>query len=208
MSDVTLESPNRGPYYGVFDLFKIGIGPSSSHTVGPMRAAGEFLAELSASGLFDQIARVQVDLYGSLALTGHGHATDSAVLMGLQGEQPDQIDPDSIAQKLARIRTAQELRLAGRRPITFREESDLVFNRTVFLEGHPNGIRFQGYSTDVKSPPILSSTYFSVGGGFVVRAEELNSNRTPPVRQLPYFFASARDLLKLAEKHSCSFSDL
>ena len=91
-------------YCGAFDLFKIGIGPSSSHTVGPMRAAEGFLQELTAAGIFEQVSRVQVDLYGSLALTGHGHATDSAVLMGLQGERPDRIDPDLVPIKLARIR--------------------------------------------------------------------------------------------------------
>lgn len=134
------------PYVGVFDLFKIGIGPSSSHSVGPMRAAEAFLSELSSRRLLDDVRRVQCDPYGSLALTGLGHRTDVAVLMGLQGEKPDEIDPESVEGKLTRIREAQQLTLAGTRHIPFVEETDLVFNRRTVLEAHPNGMRFQAFT--------------------------------------------------------------
>src|SRR5688500_17308749 len=141
--DRPLDPHAHAPYCGVFDLFKIGIGPSSSHSVGPMRAAGAFLGELRAAGAFGRVARVQVDLYGSLALTGVGHGTGSAVLMGLLGETPDGIDPGSVAGKLAEIRGRGEIALAGVRRIPFREEADLRFHRTVFLDAHPNALRFR-----------------------------------------------------------------
>src|SRR5262245_35496190 len=117
----------EAPYCGVFDLFKIGIGPSSSHSVGPMRAAGAFLRALTETGQFESVRRVQIDLYGSLALTGIGHGTDSAVLMGLQGEKPDEIDPQTIPAKLAAIRDSSQITLGGVRTIPFREETDLIF---------------------------------------------------------------------------------
>lgn len=209
MSNTLASKPLEvAPYYGVFDLFKIGIGPSSSHTVGPMRAAEAFLTELKSAGQIETTSRVQVDLFGSLALTGHGHATDSAVIMGLEGEKPDEIDPDSIAPKLARIRSSAELMLAGRHSIHFQEEIDLRFNRTVFLDAHPNGIRFQAFSAIEPETPICSVTYFSVGGGFIVREAELTRPAQVSALSVPYFYSSGRDLLSLADAHQCSFSTL
>jgi L-serine dehydratase len=205
----TPDRPQNGPrpYVGVFDLFKIGIGPSSSHSVGPMRAAAAFLTELSVASALDDVCRVQVDLYGSLALTGHGHRTDVAVMMGLEGETPDEIDPGSIDARVNRIRTTGELRLAGRRGVPFREESDLVFNRRVFLDSHPNGIRFQAFSGE-SSTPLYAATYFSIGGGFVVREGQPAAPAGAGGVSVPFPFTSARDLLELAESRGCSFSRL
>jgi L-serine dehydratase len=129
-------------FVSAFDLFKIGLGPSSSHTVGPMRAAGRFAHELATGGKLEQTARVVVDLYGSLALTGRGHATDRAILLGLSGETPDRIDPDQVGPKVQRIREQQMLSLDGRHAILFHEEEDLRFRVDKTLQFHSNGMRF------------------------------------------------------------------
>ncbi|MCW8808321.1 MAG: L-serine ammonia-lyase, partial [Rhodanobacter sp.] len=127
----------------VFDLFKIGIGPSSSHTVGPMRAASRFAERwLDEKGVLARVARVQVELFGSLALTGRGHGTDKAVLLGLEGEHPDTVDPDRIPEMLERIRGSQRLCILGRHEITFDEKRDLIFNKRHKLPFHTNGMRF------------------------------------------------------------------
>ncbi len=198
--------PPIAPYYGVFDLFKIGIGPSSSHSVGPMRAAAGFVHELDERGLLPAVDRVQVDLYGSLALTGIGHGTDTAILLGLEGKTPERVEPDAIAGKVSRIRATHSVTLGGRRPISFREDSDFVFNRRETLDFHPNGMRFQAYGGD-SSVPVLAVTCFSIGGGFVVREGEAASP-TQAMRAVPYPFSSARDLLVLAEQTGLSFSEL
>lgn len=206
-SNPSAAESSTAPYYGVFDLFKIGIGPSSSHTVGPMRAAHAFLTELRASGTFDEVGRVQVDLYGSLALTGIGHGTDSAILMGLLGEKPDEIDSESVAGKLSAIRDSGEINLAKLRRIPFREETDLRFNRTVFLDAHPNGLRFQAFGSLRDSAPIFSATYFSIGGGFILReGQPITNDASLPA--VPYPFHSGADLLRLTREHQCSISHL
>lgn len=205
----TGSSPSTSaPYCGVFDLFKIGIGPSSSHSVGPMRAAEAFLGELRTSGRFDDVARVQVDLYGSLALTGLGHGTDSAVLMGLTGEKPDEIDPESIAGKLREIRGGGEIALAGVRRIPFREETDLLFHLTEFLDAHPNALRFHAFGAQGDSPPILSATYYSIGGGFVVREGQVTAPRAVLESAVPYPFSSGADLLRLTREQGFSISQI
>ncbi|MCA9173085.1 MAG: L-serine ammonia-lyase [Planctomycetales bacterium] len=202
-------------YLGVFDLFKIGIGPSSSHSVGPMLAAGMFLEELAERGDLPRVARVRVDLFGSLALTGIGHGTDSAVLMGLQGELPADIDTDSVAAKLAAIRGQKQLLLGGSRAIAFREPEDLRFH-SEFLPAHPNGLRFQAFavaateSADAvaESARLLhSATYFSIGGGFVVREGEAPAERDEETA-VPHPFASARELLARAAEKCCPISQL
>ncbi|TWU15428.1 L-serine ammonia-lyase [Allorhodopirellula heiligendammensis] len=202
------------PYYSVFDLFKIGIGPSSSHSVGPMRAAEMFLHELSERHLIASVQRVRVDLYGSLALTGLGHATDIAVLMGLQGEVPDQIDPELTAEKIQSIRQDKKLQLAGNQQIVFDENTDLVFNRRTTLDTHSNGMRFQAFETCDAVSPVYEATYFSIGGGFVIPAQitddETTGIRSPasPEVPVPYPFSSARELLELTQQHGISISDL
>ncbi len=210
MSDLasagTIDAPPQ-PYFGVFDLFKIGIGPSSSHAVGPMRAAGAFVGELDRGGLLGSVQRVRVELYGWLALTGIGHGTDMAIIMGLIGEKPDQIDPDSIASKLLTIRNSGEIALAGWKRIPFREDSDLIFNRSTTLDAHPNGIRFHAFAEGHSAEPFLDRTYFSIGGGFVVCEGQQVDDGGPEKRAVPPF-SSAQELLARVETHGWSISRL
>ena len=182
-------------FVSAFDLFKIGLGPSSSHTVGPMRAALRFVHELAADGKLDLTERVGVDLYGSLALTGRGHGTDRAVLLGLSGDAPDRIDPDAVEAKVHRIRAQHSLRLDGRREIAFREQEDLRFRIDKALAFHSNGMRFTAH--DATGAVLFRKIYFSVGGGFVV--DETEAQRTGPstkTAHVPYAFASAAELLE------------
>ena len=155
----------------VFDLFKIGIGPSSSHTVGPMRAAARFAERwLEEKGVLDQVVRVQAELFGSLALTGRGHGTDKAVLLGFEGQHPDTVDPDQIPQTLERIRSTRRLCVLGKREIAFDEKRDLIFNKRQKLPFHTNGMRFS--ACDADGNELASRDYYSVGGGFVVNNDE------------------------------------
>src|SRR5258708_22306548 len=181
-------------FVSAFDLFKIGLGPSSSHTVGPMRAALRFVHEVAAEGKLDLTARVGIDLYGSLALTGRGHGTDRAVLLGLSGEAPDRIDPDEVESKVRRIREQHALLLDGRRQIPFREQDDLRFRIDKTLAFHSNGVRFTAY--DGAGAILLRKIYFSVGGGFVVdEAEAQRVGEPPKALHVAYPFASAAELL-------------
>ncbi len=182
-------------FVSAFDLFKIGLGPSSSHTVGPMRAALRFVHELAAEGKLDLTERVGVDLYGSLALTGRGHGTDRAVLLGLSGEAPDRIDPDTVEPKVHRIRAQHSLRLDDRREIAFREHEDLRFRIDKALAFHSNGMRFTAH--DATGAVLFRKIYFSVGGGFVVdEAEAQRAGPSPKTVHVPYAFASAAELLE------------
>src|SRR5512138_1502312 len=144
-----------------FDLFKIGVGPSSSHTVGPMRAARAFAEALAAAGLLDRTQRVRVHLFGSLGATGRGHGTDRAVVLGLLGETPDGVDPDAIPALCGRVAAAGSVALLGRREVPFREAEDLVLERRA-LPFHPNGVRFR--ALDAAGAELLSRTWYSVGG--------------------------------------------
>lgn len=148
-----------------FDLFKIGIGPSSSHTVGPMRAAREFVAGLRADGLLDDTHGVRAELFGSLGATGKGHGSDVAVLLGLEGEDPETVDTQSVADRVRRIRDAATLRLAGVRPVRFVEKHHLVLYRRKTLPYHPNGMRFTAF--DASGKTVKARIFYSVGGGFV-----------------------------------------
>jgi L-serine dehydratase len=192
----------------VFDLFKIGIGPSSSHTVGPMRAAARFAGKwLDESGRLDQVARVRVELFGSLALTGRGHGTDKAVLMGLEGHWPNEIDPDIIPQALERIRVGRELVLLGKHPIGFDEKTDLVFNKRQKLPFHSNGMRFTAY--DANGLELATRDYYSVGGGFVVNQDEAAADRiVADTTALAYPFHSGDELLRLCALHELSIAQL
>ncbi|HEX8683510.1 MAG TPA: L-serine ammonia-lyase [Ardenticatenaceae bacterium] len=190
----------------VFDLFKIGIGPSSSHTVGPMRAARQFALLLEQHGLLDRTTRVSIELYGSLGATGKGHGTDTAVLLGLEGEQPDQIDPAIVEERLTRIRAGKSIRLLGTREIPFDEKPDLLFRRRS-LAYHPNGMTFTAY--DHEGQESLQKTYYSVGGGFVVEeGEASNGHQQPDEARLPYPFESGEELLALCRTHRLSISQL
>ena len=157
----------------VFDLFKIGIGPSSSHTVGPMKAAAMFAKALAQDGMLAATARVEVRLYGSLGATGKGHGTDTAVMLGLEGLMPDSIDPDTIDARLKKIRKEKVLQLQGRHPIAFAEKSDVLFLRRETLSFHPNGVKFM--ALDAAGALLQERRYFSVGGGFVVSQEDADA---------------------------------
>ena len=184
----------------VFDLFKIGIGPSSSHTVGPMRAAARFVSRwLDEGGLLDRVARVRCELFGSLALTGRGHGTDKAVLCGFEGAQPDTIDPDSIPATLKRIRGEGRIRLLGRHEIAFDEKADLVFNKRQKLPYHSNGMRYSAY--DAAGNELATRDYYSVGGGFVVNEDEAAEDRiVADTTPLPHPFHSGDELLATCER--------
>ena len=192
----------------VFDLFKIGIGPSSSHTVGPMRAAARFVRRwLDEAGFLQRTARVQVELYGSLAMTGRGHGTDKAVLLGLEGHWPDTVDPDGIPAVLERIRGEKRLRLGGTHAIAFDEAQDLVFNKRQKLPYHVNGMRYSAF--DASGALLATRDYYSVGGGFVVNQDEAAENRivadTTPV---PYPFHSGAELLAHCAREGKSIAQL
>lgn len=184
----------------VFDLFKIGIGPSSSHTVGPMRAARMFVLRLAHDGQLDRVARVRAELYGSLGATGRGHGSDKAVLLGLMGEEPDKVEVDAIDAQLAAIRRDRRLRLAGERAIGFDERGgDLAFY-TRPLPFHANGLRFIAF--DTTGAELMARSYYSVGGGFVVSEEvaadgSSHKRIAPDATVLPHAFRSGAELLAL-----------
>jgi len=191
-----------------FDLFKIGIGPSSSHTVGPMRAAARFAQKwLDESGLLAKATRVRVELFGSLALTGRGHGTDKAVLMGLEGHWPNSIDPDVIPATLERIRADKKLNLLGKHAIAFDEKTDLVFNKRQKLPFHTNGMRFAAF--DARGNEIANREYYSVGGGFVVNQDEAAENRiVADTTVLKYPFHSGDELVALCAKNNLTIAQL
>jgi len=190
----------------VFDLFKIGIGPSSSHTVGPMKAARLFALGLQAHGTLPLTRYVKIELYGSLGATGKGHSSDMAVLMGLEGETPDQVDIERIPARLAAIRATQQVRLLDRHPVEFIEKQHLLFKRTALLY-HPNGMRFAAY--DASDRELESRVYYSIGGGFVVDesatgAERIIADETP----LPFAFHTGDELLHQCKLHHMPISQV
>ncbi len=195
----------------LFDLYKIGIGPSSSHTMGPMRAARSFASGLHADGLLDQTGRICTELYGSLALTGKGHGTDRAILLGLSGEEAASIDPATIEPKLRAIRESASLDLLGEKRVPFHEERDLLFRRkTMFPPGattpHPNGAKFTAFGLDRN--PLREQVYFSIGGGFILKDGETEPASNGATHELPYPFASAAQLLSTAAEHELSIAEL
>jgi len=195
----------------VFDLFKIGIGPSSSHTVGPMRAARLFALRLAHDGLLPSTARVHSQLYGSLGATGKGHGSDKAVLLGLAGHEPDRVDPEAIPLLLDAMRQSRRMVLLGQQVIGFDEATDLVFHRRETLPFHANGMRFTAF--DAAGAELASKTYYSVGGGFVV-SEEVAADGSrqkaiaPDTTVLPHPFHSGAELLVLARQQQCSIAQI
>ncbi len=190
----------------VFDLFKIGIGPSSSHTVGPMRAARQFALRLRDEGNLAQTHHIVTELFGSLGATGKGHGSDKAILLGLEGEEPDKVDIDAIGARLATIRSEGSVNVLGSQPINFLDKEHLLFRRNA-LPYHPNGMRFTAF--DDAGQELLSKVYYSVGGGFVVDenasgAERVKEDETP----LPYPFDSGDELMALCEQHGLSISQI
>ncbi|MBO0817900.1 MAG: L-serine ammonia-lyase, partial [Actinobacteria bacterium] len=153
-----------------FDLFKIGIGPSSSHTVGPMRAAGMFVASLATGGVLDRVAGIRVELFGSLGATGHGHGSVKAVVLGLTGAEPETVDPASAGPLVDQVRETGRLRLPSGRDVAFDVDEDIVLHRRKRLPFHSNGMRFA--SVDDQGCQICERYYYSVGGGFVLNEDE------------------------------------
>ncbi len=191
----------------VFDLFKIGIGPSSSHTVGPMRAAAQFVQTLEAQGKLAQVAAVRTDLYGSLGATGKGHGSDKAVMLGLEGELPESVDTGAIDARLEAIRGAQELRLLGRHPVRFVDREHLVMHRRESLPYHSNGMIF--VARDADGNELRKATFYSVGGGFIVDEDAIGADRiVEDDTTLPYPFRSAVDLLIHCANHELRISDV
>src|SRR2546421_2658357 len=191
----------------VFDIFKVGIGPSSSHTMGPMRAAREFVLGLKRDGLLAATHEVAHRLYGSLALTGAGHGTDRAVLAGLEGAEPETVDPDSIEATLQRIRTSRRIKLLGEREIAFDEPMQLLFMRHERLPRHSNGMRFTALADDLRV--VREEDYYSVGGGFIVRGDESEASGTGVhAAAPPYPFTSGGELLAQCREHGLELYEL
>ncbi|WP_114954232.1 L-serine ammonia-lyase [Sphingosinicella terrae] len=189
-----------------FDLFKIGVGPSSSHTMGPMTAACRFVEGLRGGAGLDRVERIEVDLYGSLALTGKGHATDRAILLGLSGERPDRIDPDAAERTVAHIRETGMLRLGGDAEIAFDEPRDLRFHQRERLAHHSNGLRFTAALIGGGSE---SAVYYSVGGGAVVGEAEVARNAPPEGGwDVPFRYSSGDELLRIAAREEMSIADI
>ncbi|GAB7146052.1 L-serine ammonia-lyase [Mycobacterium riyadhense] len=187
----------------VFDLFKVGIGPSSSHTVGPMLAAARFVADLDRRGMLADVSSLRVDLYGSLAATAVGHGTMPAILLGLEGYYPDTIESDEMEQRLAALRATGQLTLAGSVPIAFAEDDIARHPRTV-LPRHPNGMVITAIGRDGRE--LHSETYFSIGGGFVITESE--PDQAGPGADTPWSFSSAAQLLALTDRHHVRISDV
>jgi len=191
----------------VFDLFKIGVGPSSSHTMGPMTAACRFVEGLRDAGLIERTARVEVDLYGSLALTGKGHATDRAILLGFTGHRPDRIDPDAADETVRGIRDSGRLKLGGTRDIAFDEAADVRFLQRERLPHHSNGMRFT--ARDSEGAVLDSRISYSVGGGAVVDEAAVARNAPPEgAWDVPCRFSSAEQLLAFAAERAMSIADV
>ena len=191
----------------VFDLFKIGVGPSSSHTMGPMTAACDFVEMLAASKLIEATLRVEVDLYGSLALTGKGHATDRAILLGLSGERPHTLDPDAADAVVARIRETNRIDLAGVRNVEFAEARDLRFLQRERLPHHSNGMRFA--AIDEAGDTLDSQIYYSIGGGAIVDEASVGRNAPPEGGwDVPFAYHSADELLAIATREGLTIAEI
>ncbi|MFG5776556.1 L-serine ammonia-lyase [Comamonas sp. J-3] len=195
----------------VFDLFKIGIGPSSSHTVGPMRAAHAFVQRLQRQGLLGQVARLRCQLFGSLGATGRGHASDRAVILGLAGYAPDTVDVNAVDSIIAQVQTQQQLLLNGEHSIAFDPATDLLLIGDVSLPFHPNGMRFEAW--DAQRELLDAQAYYSVGGGFIVSEEaahdtERQQSIAPDTEVLPLPFHSAAQLLQQTQAQSQSIAQI
>ncbi|MNK44503.1 L-serine dehydratase 1 [compost metagenome] len=189
----------------VFDMLKIGVGPSSSHTLGPWRAAERFLEELKDEAILDDITRVKVDLYGSLSLTGKGHATDLAVMLGLSGQDPEYIPVEDIAGIIKKIEITNEINLGNQKVIPFFFLQDIVFNKD-FLPFHANGLKFTAYKSDDSE---YESTFYSIGGGFVVKEERTNAKEKKAIKcSFPYPIQNAAELLNYTVTENKSISEI
>ncbi|MBM0277852.1 L-serine ammonia-lyase [Micromonospora tarensis] len=191
----------------VFDLFSVGIGPSSSHTVGPMRAARTFVAGLKADGLLSDVARVQAELFGSLGATGHGHGSGPAVLLGLAGESPETVDTDTVGPRVERIRAERRISILDAHEIDFDPDRDLTLHRRRSLPYHPNGMTFVAY--DAAGAELRSRSYYSVGGGFVVDEAAAGADRIKPdSTRVRYPFLTGAQLLEVTTATGLSISEV
>lgn len=191
----------------VLDLFSIGIGPSSSHTVGPMRAANLFVAGLRAAGQLEYVERVHVQLFGSLGATGHGHGSDKAVILGLQGEDPETVDTATADAEVARAAAEGKLNLGGSHPVAFDRDADVILHRRKSLPAHPNGMTFR--ALDSAGGTVSERTYYSVGGGFVVDENAAGADRiVPDATELPFPFTTGGQLLEICARERMSISDV
>lgn len=190
----------------VFDLYSIGIGPSSSHTIGPMKAARTFVEDLSSAGILHHVTRVQVELFGSLGATGHGHGSEKAVMLGLEGDKPAMVDPTAADMRVDLIRRRKKLTLGGNHPIAFDPDRDLILHKKRSLPAHPNGMIFTAQAHET---PLRTSTLYSIGGGFVVDESAVNADRVvidnTPVR---YPFSTGQELLDICHREHLRISDV
>ena len=192
-------------FLSVFDMFKVGVGPSSSHTMGPMVAAARFLDKMRAAPFAP--AGVKGSLHGSLAFTGVGHATDRATILGLAGFLPESYDHEKAEETLAQIRETQTLRPEGLPELRFHPKDDLIFDFGPNLAGHANGMILM--ATDAQGDVILQETYYSIGGGFVLTEDELAQGRdTDDGAPVPYPFKSAAEMLEMAETSGKSIAQM
>ncbi|WP_028659147.1 L-serine ammonia-lyase [Nocardioides insulae] len=190
-----------------FDLYSIGIGPSSSHTVGPMRAARIFVEGLAEQGILTDVDRVRAELFGSLGATGHGHGSEAAVLLGLEGEDPATVDTRRSAGLIALVRDEGKLTLGGGHTVAFDVDSDLVLYRRKSLPGHPNGMRFTAY--DAAGGELAVRVYYSVGGGFVVDEDAVGADRVvPDATPVRWPFATGAELLAICAENQLSVSEV
>lgn len=190
----------------VFNLFSIGIGPSSSHTVGPMKAAKVFVTRLKAQSQLFSVKRIKIELFGSLAFTGKGHGTDNAILLGLEGNTPDAINPDDIKPRAKEVIEGKQIQLLGLQTVDFDYLTDFIYHFNDLLPAHTNGMRFNVY--DANQNEISSRIYYSIGGGFILDEEEVANPQATDTSAFPYPFASAKTLLTLCEKNHLSIKDL
>jgi L-serine dehydratase len=190
----------------VFDLFSIGIGPSSSHTVGPMRAAHAFVTQLKQCGDLSRVAHIKVELFGSLAFTGVGHGTDAAILAGLEGNLPESVNPDQIKPRATDIIKEKQIRLMNHQTIPFHYDQDIIFNLKDLLPAHTNGMRFTVY--DAAQHELKHAIYYSIGGGFIVTENEASHLRTTVPKDVPHPFTTAKELLSQCEANRCSIAAL
>jgi L-serine dehydratase len=192
-------------HISVFDIFKIGIGPSSSHTVGPMRAAARFVTGLVEAGLLDRVTRVSVELFGSLGFTGKGHGSDLAVILGLMGEDPETVDVDAGPAAVAAVRATRLLALAGRHDVRFDADVDLVFHRKEKLPLHSNGMRFRAWEGEAE---LVRRELYSVGGGFLADQNGQPLGPDAITTAIPHPFATGDELLRVCQETGLSISTL
>ena len=188
----------------VFDMFSIGIGPSSSHTVGPMRAALRFVEGIAAAEILESVEGLTVELFGSLGHTGKGHGSDTAVILGLMGGRPDSIDPDSVPKQVGEVCAAGKITLVGNREVTFRPDRDLVFHRRETLPLHSNGMRFTALGRD--GEVLHKRVFYSVGGGFVVNQDGVSEGVGGERCDVPHPFSTGRELLDACHASGLSIS--